>query len=35
MVQVILKLKKPFGPDTSDALAASICHLNWNRFEKK
>ena len=32
MVQVILKLRKPFGPDTSDALAAAICHLNWVRY---
>ena len=35
MVQVILKLGKPFGPDTSDALAAAICHLNWNRYDKQ
>ena len=33
MVQVILKLKTPFGSDTSDALAAAICHLNWVRFQ--
>jgi crossover junction endodeoxyribonuclease RuvC len=33
MVQVILKHPKRFGPDTSDALAAAICHLNWTRFE--
>lgn len=32
MVQVILKLKRPFGPDTSDALAAAICHVNWVRY---
>jgi crossover junction endodeoxyribonuclease RuvC len=32
MVQVILKLKAPFASDTSDALAAAICHLNWVRF---
>ena len=35
MVQVILKLKTPFGLDTSDALAAAICHLNWIRFEER
>ncbi len=33
MVQIILKLPKKFGPDTSDALAAAICHLNWTRYE--
>ena len=32
MVQVILKLKTQFGPDTSDALAAAICHINWVRY---
>jgi crossover junction endodeoxyribonuclease RuvC len=32
MVQIILKLPKKFGPDTSDALAAAICHLNWTRY---
>ena len=32
MVQVILKLKNPVGFDTSDALAAAICHLNWTRY---
>lgn len=35
MVQVLLKLKTPFGPDTSDALAAAICHLNWARYENR
>jgi crossover junction endodeoxyribonuclease RuvC len=33
MVQIILKLKTKFGPDTSDALAAAICHLNWVRYD--
>jgi crossover junction endodeoxyribonuclease RuvC len=33
MVQIVLKLPKKFGPDTSDALAAAICHLNWTRYE--
>jgi crossover junction endodeoxyribonuclease RuvC len=33
MVQVILKLKTIPNLDTSDALAAAICHLNWARFE--
>jgi len=35
MVQVILKLKAQRGSDTSDALAAAICHLNWTRYEKR
>ena len=33
MVQIILKLKNNLNLDTSDALAAAICHLNWSRFE--
>ena len=33
MVQIILKLKTKPALDTSDALAAAICHLNWSRFE--
>jgi crossover junction endodeoxyribonuclease RuvC len=33
MVKVILKLKDIPNLDTSDALAAAICHLNWARFE--
>ncbi len=33
MVQVILNLKSIPNLDTSDALAAAICHLNWARFE--
>jgi crossover junction endodeoxyribonuclease RuvC len=33
MVRVILKLRAPLGSDTSDALAAAICHLNWTRYE--
>ncbi|MFC1493831.1 crossover junction endodeoxyribonuclease RuvC [Thermodesulfobacteriota bacterium] len=35
MIQMILKLPSKLGPDTSDALAAAICHLNWTRYEKK
>lgn len=35
MVQVILKLKNQLGADTSDALAAAICHLNWVRYENR
>jgi len=33
MVQMILKLGESLGLDTSDALAAAICHMNWSRFE--
>ena len=33
MVQVILRLRTKLGPDTSDALAAAICHLNWTRYD--
>lgn len=33
MVQMILKLPAKLGPDTSDALAAAICHLNWIRYD--
>ena len=33
MVKVILSLKTVSNLDTSDALAAAICHLNWSRFE--
>ncbi|MBN2125719.1 MAG: crossover junction endodeoxyribonuclease RuvC [Deltaproteobacteria bacterium] len=33
MVRVILKLETQPGFDTSDALAAAICHLNWKRFD--
>jgi crossover junction endodeoxyribonuclease RuvC len=33
MVRIILKLKGNLNLDTSDALAAAICHLNWSRFE--
>ena len=32
MSQIILNLQKRCGLDTSDALAAAICHLNWTRF---
>ena len=32
MVKIILKLKSQLGSDTSDALAAAICHLNWTRY---
>ena len=35
MVRVILKLKDNPNLDTSDALAAAICHLNWSRFESR
>lgn len=35
MVRVILKLKATPDLDTSDALAAAICHLNWSRFENE
>ncbi len=35
MVQMMLKLPSKLGPDTSDALAAAICHINWTRFEKR
>jgi len=35
MVQVILKLRTQFGSDTSDALAAAICHLNWTRYGER
>ncbi len=33
MVQIILGLRARLTLDTSDALAAAICHLNWSRFE--
>jgi crossover junction endodeoxyribonuclease RuvC len=33
MVKIILKLKSEPGLDSSDALGAAICHLNWTRFE--
>jgi len=32
MVRVILKLKDTPNLDTTDALAAAICHANWSRF---
>lgn len=35
MIRMILKLPSKLGPDTSDALAAAICHLNWIRYNKK
>lgn len=35
MVQMILNLPSRLGPDTSDAIAAGICHLNWTRYENK
>lgn len=35
MVRIMLKLRAPLGSDTSDALAAAICHLNWTRYEKR
>ena len=33
MVQVILNLKESVTYDTSDALAAAICHLNWAKYD--
>ncbi|MCP4682126.1 MAG: crossover junction endodeoxyribonuclease RuvC [Desulfobacterales bacterium] len=33
MVQNILKIRDNMNLDTSDALAAAICHLNMSRFE--
>jgi crossover junction endodeoxyribonuclease RuvC len=33
MVQMILKLPSKLGPDTSDALAVAICHINWTRYD--
>ena len=33
MVQRILKSKNNPSLDSSDALAAAICHLNWSRFQ--
>ncbi|MFC1822540.1 crossover junction endodeoxyribonuclease RuvC [Thermodesulfobacteriota bacterium] len=33
MVKVLLQLKEIPVLDTSDALAAAICHLNWTRFD--
>ncbi|RLB23913.1 MAG: crossover junction endodeoxyribonuclease RuvC [Deltaproteobacteria bacterium] len=35
MVRMILKLSEDPGYDTSDALAAAICHANWTQFEGK
>ena len=35
MVRIILELKGNLNLDTSDALAAAICHLNWSRFESR
>ena len=34
MVQMILRMKTQPELDTSDALAAAICHLNWMRLDK-
>lgn len=34
MVRVILELDTDLPLDTSDALAAAICHLHWRSFEK-
>lgn len=34
MIQKILRLKETPFPDTADALAAAICHLNNAKFEK-
>jgi len=33
MVQMILNLKESVTYDTSDALAAAICHLNWAKYD--
>ena len=33
MVRILLNLKGIPDLDTSDALAAAICHLNWSRFD--
>jgi crossover junction endodeoxyribonuclease RuvC len=33
MVSVILKLDFQPKLDTSDALAAAVCHLNWQRYD--
>ncbi|MBW2095041.1 MAG: crossover junction endodeoxyribonuclease RuvC [Deltaproteobacteria bacterium] len=33
MVKMILKLDTEPALDTTDALAAAICHLHWHRFE--
>ena len=33
MVRLILKLNTLPSLDTSDALAAAICHLNWSKLE--
>lgn len=33
MIRIMLKLKDGLALDTSDALAAAICHLNWTRFK--
>jgi crossover junction endodeoxyribonuclease RuvC len=33
MIQVILRIREALPLDTSDALAAAICHINWSRFE--
>ncbi len=35
MVKIILKLKTNPNLDTSDALAAAICHINWVRYESR
>lgn len=35
MVKVILGIKGDMKLDTSDALAAAICHLNWARYGLK
>jgi crossover junction endodeoxyribonuclease RuvC len=35
MVRIILDMDKTPGLDTTDALAAAICHLNWLRYENR
>jgi crossover junction endodeoxyribonuclease RuvC len=32
MVRMILRMDSEPNLDTSDALAAAICHMNWSRF---
>lgn len=35
MTQIILNLTTQPSLDTSDALAAAICHLNWSRYGRE
>ncbi|HIC85320.1 MAG TPA: crossover junction endodeoxyribonuclease RuvC [Desulfobacterales bacterium] len=34
MVKMILSLEEEPGLDSSDALAAAVCHLNWQRYDR-